>query len=330
VDWSSDKPVIPIAASNTGVLALNPPVRLEATPSLWTREGQSVTPPFAAGAYFTPSFSHDGKRIAFALRTVGSSSQDMWVFDLNGSALFRLTTHASWSAFPLWTADDRSIYFVQTVGQKVNERFLFRQQIDRPDSGVRVGPSMTLTSPCSLTSDGRLLLFAHVIERSGPIAPLSLSAMPLDAPHNVRPILENDGRVAFAQLSPDDRFFVFASAVNGQNDIYIQTFVASEVRRWRVSTHGGTQPRWSRDGREIFYLSADGRFVALPVKIKTDGVELGPEKTLFTHPPLLPTYSAYQYDVSPKSDRFVFLSSASGRSTPPLRLIVNWESIVSR
>jgi serine/threonine protein kinase len=329
VDWSDVRTSIPVSASDTGVMAISPPVRVEAVPGLWTRDGQSVNPPFPLGAYFSPTFSHDGKRIATALRQKGATMQDIWIFDLNGSVVSRLTTHSPWTSFPIWTEDDRTLYYVQTDGE-VNARTLYRRRIDRPDEGTRIGSAMPYTSPCSLTSDGRRLLFARQFEKRPPSQSLGLAFLTLVSSPSIYPLFETDGRIVFAQLSPDDRFIVFASGINGQSDIYIQSSAVSEARRWRVSTHGGTQPRWSRDGREIFYLSADGRLVVVPVTIKGNEVELGAEKGLFTHPPLLPTFSAYQYDVSPKGDRFVFLSSTSGRNAPPLRLILNWESLARR
>ena len=74
----------------------------------------------------------------------------------------------------------------------------------------------------------------------------------------------------------------------------------------------------------------DGKLVSVPVQMKGADLELGKPKALFAYPPLLGTISAYQFDVSPDGDRFVFLSAPPGRQAPPLRIILNWESLLIR
>ena len=322
VAWGNNGVATTLTASNTGLLAINPPIRLEAAPSIWTRDGQSVVPPFPSGSYFTPSFSHDGKRIALGMLPSGTLDQDIWIFDLNGSTLSRVTSGFRWQAFPLWSLDDRNLLFVRTDSNN-DGRTLYRQDVDGLGNPARLSPPIRLGSLCGLSADGRTLLYAAA-EQAGS---MGLWTMPVDRPQNANRVL--DAEVRFAQFSPDDRFLVFSSSPSGASEIFVQT-VAAPQARWRVSPHGGTQPRWSRDGKEIFYLSSDGKLMAVPVRITKNAAELGIPNALFTHPPLPATFSGYQYDVSPKGDRFLFLTATGGGHVPPIRVIQNWESLLSR
>ncbi len=325
VAWGNNGVATALSASNGGMLAVNPPIRMEAAPSIWTRDGQSVVPPFPPGSYFTPSFSHDGQRVALAMTPSGSLDQDIWIFDLNGSTLSRVTSGFRWQAFPVWSPDDRTLLFVRTDSNN-DGRTLYRQDVDGLGRPAKLSPPLLLASPCGLSADGRTLLYSasgHADMGNG-----SLWTMPVDRAQDAKQVLEAE--VRFARFSPDNRFVVFSSRASGTSEIYIQTAAAPVAQRWRVSPHGGTQPLWSRDGKEIFYLSSDGKLMAAPVRIRENTAELGVPKALFTLPPLPATFSGYQYDVSPKGDRFLFLTATGGGHVPPVRIIQNWESLLSR
>src|SRR5258708_35442407 len=85
------------------------------------------------------------------------------------------------------------------------------------------------------------------------------------------------------QFSPDGRFVAYSSNESGKFEVYVQTFPPSD-RKWPVSTGGGYEPRWRRDGRELYYLSEDRKLMALPISI-APVFEAGAAKRLFPHPP---------------------------------------------
>ena len=80
-----------------------------------------------------------------------------------------------------------------------------------------------------------------------------------------------------ASFSPDGHLVAYSSNESGTYQVYVQTFPLSE-RKWPVSTGGGYEPRWRGDGREIYYLSADRRLMAVPVGA---GPSFGVPKPLF-------------------------------------------------
>ena len=73
------------------------------------------------------------------------------------------------------------------------------------------------------------------------------------------------------QLSSDSRWMAYASDVSGQFEVYVQPFPAGEGK-WKISIAGGEGPRWRGDGRELFFVAADGKMMAVPVKA-TEGAK---------------------------------------------------------
>ncbi|MDQ3174094.1 MAG: hypothetical protein M3Q91_10365 [Acidobacteriota bacterium] len=96
------------------------------------------------------------------------------------------------------------------------------------------------------------------------------------------PFLRTEFNERQAQFSPDGKWIVYTSDESGAPEVYAQTYPASGGRG-RVSTGGGSQPKWRRDGRELFYIAADRKLMAVDVKLGAT-FEAGVPKTLFgTH-----------------------------------------------
>ena len=107
-----------------------------------------------------------------------------------------------------------------------------------------------LASGCSRS----LLLFME----NNPDTSWDLWVLPLDGNRKPVPYIRTEFSEAMGQFSPDDRWVVYTSDESGQNEIYVQPYPA-DGSKWQISTGGGLQPRWSADGKELFYLTPDGR-----------------------------------------------------------------------
>jgi hypothetical protein len=84
-------------------------------------------------------------------------------------------------------------------------------------------------------------------------------------------------------FSPDGRFPAYVSEESGRPEVFVRGFAASRAR-WQVSTKGGVSPAWRSDGRELVYLSLDGRLIAVPTTLAVGGLEPGTERPLFKLP----------------------------------------------
>ena len=132
------------------------------------------------------------------------------------------------------------------------------------------------------------------------------------------------------QFSPDGRYIAYTSNESKRPEVYIQTFPAS-ARRWQVSSGGGLQPRWRRDGKELFYVGPNGILMATPIVSSSGGLEPGVPKTLFEHAVLAvdrPASSspAYSYDVTADGERFLLAVASNGSEVQAITVVVNWAS----
>jgi len=135
-----------------------------------------------------------------------------------------------------------------------------------------------------------------------------------------------------AQFSPDGKWIAYQSNETGQFEIYIQPFPEAKGKKYGpVSTNGGVQVRWRRDGKqlELFYLGLDSRMMTVPIRVVSNGqgIEAGTPVSLF------PTsvaggigqnVSVWEYSVS--SDGQQFLINSEAEVTSPITVILNWKA----
>ena len=150
--------------------------------------------------------------------------------------------------------------------------------------------------------------------------------MPLYGDRKPFPLLQSeDFNQNLAKLSPDGRWLAYFSNETGRYEVYIQTF-PKPSGKWQVTTSGGLQPRWSRDGKEFFYLALDQELMS--VAVKGDSVpELGSPTPLFQAPLLggaraIQNYRQ-QWDVAPDG-RFLINVPVGEEAGSPITLVQNW------
>ena len=126
------------------------------------------------------------------------------------------------------------------------------------------------------------------------------------------------------RFSPDTKWIVYGSEESGRPEIYVQTFPLSDLK-FQISTNGGVQPIWSRNGREIFFLGLDGKVMSTPVAIAprfTSGV---PHALFQANADIL--YVHNSYEPSADGQRFI-VATYAGAQAPPLAVIVNWPRLL--
>jgi len=129
------------------------------------------------------------------------------------------------------------------------------------------------------------------------------------------------------QVSPDTHWIAYASDESGRSEIYVQPFPvpAGGGSKTSVSRDGGNQPRWRRDGKELFYLSFDGKLMAVDV---TEGrvLKVGTPKSLFQAPATSiqnrTSMNGWAWDVTSDGQRF--LLDAVKTSSESLTAVLNW------
>ena len=130
----------------------------------------------------------------------------------------------------------------------------------------------------------------------------------------------------FAKFSPDGHWVAYESDDSGRYEIYVAPFHGPGGKR-QISTGGGTFPRWRRDGKEIFYVGADGTLVATQVSVKGVAVDVGETQSL--HIPVI-TSAFYLYDVSADGQQFLVAAPREQQSAAPLTLVQNWKALLRK
>ena len=117
------------------------------------------------------------------------------------------------------------------------------------------------------------------------------------------PFEESAGRV-----SPDGRWLAHVSNESGQNEVYVRPFPSTNGSKHQISTAGGREPMWSRDGSELFYRDASNQLIAMGVRLGST-FELGQRTELFSTVPYKEEVTYSFYDVAPDGERFIMIRS---------------------
>jgi len=322
------------AVSDSGTLLYMPRVTTGAMSArralMWVdRTGKEDPLPAKPNAYTNPAISPDGGKIAV---NIGSLVRgDIWIWDIARETLTRLTFNTG--STPLWTTNgDRIAY------ESVRQGFfsLYWKAIDGIGEEEQLCPAqLRRLFPCSWSGDANTM----VTLETGDYTKWAIGLMSMEGNRARKPLLQNGAQ---PQVSPNGRWIAYTSRESGQNQIYVRPFPEIETgSRWQLSTGGGNSPRWSRDGRELFYRSRDE---VMAITVRTDpGFSFDGPKTLFrgayvAADAVTSTLDLDSWDVSPDGKRFLMIKElaaagdSSGLGTPlRINIVLNWfEELVQR
>ena len=324
--WTAGLGYAAVTVSPTGVLAHGPSVRLTTSLRWHDRSGASTAPPTAPAQYTTPRLSPDQKSVVVAMTDGATAQPDLWVLGLARGTTSRLTSDPATDWFPAWSADGGRLLFgsnrlgVTTPFQKVVGGGPEEPAAESLFNAVGA-TSPGATSPSDTSGDGRLLLYTQLTQQG-----YDLGVLTLTGERKASTFLSTPFNEAQARFSPNTRWVAYASDESGTFEVYVRPFPPASGQT-QISIAGGTQPEWRRDGKELFYISADGKLTAVPVT--TDGATFsaGTPRALFDvevpepNPPF-PT----DYAVTADGQRFLVNTVVDQPTHPALTVILNWTS----
>jgi WD40 repeat protein len=216
---------------------------------------------------------------------------------------------------PIWSPDGTQVLF----GANPDFQFhLFLKNADGSGMQQSTGDlgSPGLVNPWDWSRDGKYILFRKQNE-------LWYMTWPDRTSHQLFP---GEWTVRNAQFSPDGRWIAYASNETGRMEIYVTPFPPS-ASKWQVSTAGGQEPRWRQNGKELFYLSPDGKMMAVGIMAGAS-FAVGPPVTLFQTNRRQPISSqdVFSYDVSGDGQRFLIVTHVDEGGFVPPSVILNWAS----
>jgi serine/threonine protein kinase/Tol biopolymer transport system component len=305
----------------SGVLAYAPAVDTITALQWVTRDGTKVARLGQPGVYFSPRLSFDQKKVAVAVSGETMAERDLWTFDIARNTASRVTSDPAADWFPAWFPDGSRIYFGSTrLGiTRIFEKAGLSEEVKLEQT--EVGHA---TYPSDVSSDGRFLVDTQSTETG-----YDLVVTTLANPEKPEPFLATRFNEAQGRFSPDGHWIAYTSDESGQFEVYVRPFPADNTIPTRISVAGGMQPEWRRDGKELFYLAADGKIMAVPVT--TSGATFGTPTALFEveTPEATAPYPGH-YAVTADGQRFLVNTVIDQPTRPALTVVLNWTGLLKR
>jgi len=280
---------------------------------VWVDRKGAVRPlPAPPRAYASPRLSPDGQRLAVGIQ---DTNPGLWLYELGRGTLTRLAATAL-VPFPTWMPDGKQVTFAAALNGPYN---LYRMPSDGSGGAERLTTSENMQFPGSWSPDGQVLLYSEADSKTG----WHIWMLKLEGDRKPQPFLQSSSNEGGAKVSPDGHWLAYQSDESGRGEVYVRPFPGPGGKS-QISTDGGTEPMWSRNGRELFYRSGD-KMMAATIETKPVFAAAKP-KLLFEGHYLAGTYVLMQnYDVSSDGQRFLMVKASEQETAPTqLNLILNW------
>jgi len=299
-----------VAQGNSGEAVLS-------QPTWFDRNGKEVGVVSSPGVYGNVSISANGRFVAMDKTDGEHPNTDVWTYDLQQNSAKRLTFDPLYEAAPIWSPDATRIAF---YSNRANGSDLYMKDSNGAHEQMSVAHDDFDKVPNDWSRDGK-----YILETRG--TDLWFVTLP---ELKSREFMKAASVLTNGQFSPDGKWVTYASNETGRWEIYVTSFPESRGK-WQVSTGGGEQPRWRSDGKELFYLSSEGKMMAAPVTIATN-FDAGTPVALFQPNLRQPASSRdlFVYDVSRDGQRFLILTQVKQAETAPMSVILNWAAKLNK
>lgn len=320
------------AVSTGGVLAYQGAG--EASRTVWfDRRGNATETGWAVQNYGTVKFSPDGHSVVVDVYDPRTGTADIWIYEVSRGAPIRFTSDPADESGPVWSPDGRRIMFRMSRGGPES----LRMRSAAPNIYAKAigtgAEELLLSDPSPLQTedwspDGRWIAYTKNTRQTG----TDIWLMPQDGARTLQPFSNERFEEWGASFSPDSRWMAFVSTESGSPEVYVAP-VQEPGKRTRISNGGGVTPRWRRDGRELFYASADNRaIIAVPIAPGPTFTAGSPTRlfSVGASPAARGLRRNAVYDASPDGERFLVSLSANEPSSSRITVVLNWTAVFGR
>jgi serine/threonine protein kinase len=284
----------------------------------FSRTGRPLGTVGDPGVYYDPAISPDGTTLAVERADTERGASDLWTIDLARNASSRFTSSPGFESVAMWSADGRRILYGSDPGPGPK---LWMKNASGAGTEEVVVPNRAY--PVDVSRDGKYLTYLVV----GSTTQRDIWLYDFETKTSL-PLLDSPFEETTAKFSPDGKWIAYVSDEAQAPEVYIRSF-PDGATKIRVSTGGGDEPEWRRDGKELFYLAADSTLTA--VEIRQDGktLALGAVQPLFVTNVQRPRVIRNNYTASVDGQRFLVMSPIVHPSASPLVGILNWTAGLS-
>ena len=306
------------AVSDNGLLVAQTGSGVALSQPIWfDRKGRELGTVGKPNVYSNLSLAPNGRSVAVDKTDMASLNPDIWTYELQRESARRLTFNPAAEVAPIWSPDAARLVFASNRQHGFD---LYMKDSDGAQEEESIGHGDINSLPNDWSRDGKYILYAQGKDLWLVTVPDLKRSLFLKAPSALRN----------GQFSPDGKWVAYASNESGKWEIYVTAFPDARGQ-WQVSTGGGEQPRWRGDGKELFYLSSDGKMMAAPVTTGAN-FDAGAPVALFQATPRqpVPTYELFAYDVSRDGQRFLINTQVGQTETAPMSVVLNWAAKLNK
>jgi serine/threonine protein kinase/Tol biopolymer transport system component len=303
----------------------------------YDRAGKVIGTAGDAGDIGDVALSPDETQVAYHSR---DGMDDLWLFDFSRRISTRFTLGANRDHQAVWSPDGRHIIWGSQQGPKQS---LYVKASNGTGNDVLLtnGEANSYNTPDDWSPDGRFLIYSAGSLPSGQAVGgvgrklWVLPVQPDGTAEGEAPVyIDNRLGLGHARFSPNGRWVAYTIGTPGAENVYVSPFPSTGERedRLAVSNGLGYQPLWRRDGKELFYLSPDGKVMSVDVNTTSPTFQPGTPKPLFSiriagGPQAGPTH---RWNVSRDGQRFLVTTVLDVMQSPPISVVTNWESALKR
>jgi Tol biopolymer transport system component len=274
--------------------------------------------------WIDPDGKRDGTHAAVELAD-GAGNMDVWTWDFARRVKTRQTFDPAPDRAPTWAPDGHDIAF---SSRRTGVWQIFRKNVNSGEAEQQLTTAPGDKIVPEWSRDGRYIVFIQI----GTTTTEDIWALPLDGDGQPFPVVQTPAIDTNPALSPDGKWLAFESSQSGKPEVYVTRFpesrnaVTPTAPRWQVSTQGGSRPRWSADGRALFYVSLDeSSIMRADVRLGAAGLESDAPR-MFAEVPVMPVARS-PFDVA--ADGRILLLERTINQSAPLAVITNWRTLMA-
>ncbi|HEU4366424.1 MAG TPA: protein kinase, partial [Candidatus Krumholzibacteria bacterium] len=260
----------------------------------------------------TPNISPDGRSAVLAIANRDRGTSDVWIVDLASGRRRKLTVDTADHPHGSWLPDGKSV--AVTTNDSGNGGLDVLSIDGTRSRRVLVTPDFTWP----MTASGDVLLYSP--ESQAGAFTSDILSISISRGGEPQPFALSEADEFLAQFSPDGRFVAYTSTESGRFEVIVAAY-PQPGGRWQVSQSGGVEPRWNRNGRELFYMDNDNYLVSVEVEVTATGFQIGATQRLFQ---FHGSSGFWRYDVAPDGSRFLVTVPLEEDLVAPVTIITDW------